>query len=120
MSNVDQLILKSQNAPEMREMVNHALLQAEIYCLGELEALADSDESDVFITELEDPDGNVFVPCFTQMEHMQDWASDDEPYLIMSGADLFALVTDGTLIFNPESEHEYVLTPDELNALMKR
>ena len=51
---------------------------------------------------------------------MQDWASDDEPYLIMSGADLFALVTDGTLIFNPESEHEYVLTPDELNALMKR
>ena len=116
MTDLIELIEKSNETPSVRSNVNQALLTSELFCLGEL---VDNDgEQMVNITELEDPQGNIFIPCFTSMETMQGWASEGESYLTCKGEDLFPMVHDATLIFNPESEHEYVLSSAEIHKLI--
>ena len=119
MVDINQLLTQVQQKPEVRELLLHALLHGELYCLGETESLGNAeDETDLLITEWEDEQGHVFIPCFSDLEHMEGMVEDNEPYLCLNGKILFELCHDTTIIINPESELEFVLSSAEITQLL--
>ena len=120
MNSIEQLIEQYHLDEKVGELLDHALLREELYCLGEVVSSEPAEDASVTITELEDESGHVFIPCFTTLDMMEGWADEGEGYLTLSGKDLLNMVQDAMVIINPESELEYVLTPQHIHELLKR
>jgi len=119
MADINQLIYQTQQKPQARNLLMQALLYGQLYCLGEAESLGNSEDyTDLFITEWEDGHGHIFIPCFSNLAQMEDIVEEHEPYLCLSGRVLLELCYDTTLIINPESELEFVLSSAEITQLL--
>ena len=121
MIDINQLIHQAQQKPDARDLLMHALVHGELYCLGEAKSLGNAeDETDLFITEWEGEQGHIFIPCFSDLAQMEGIIEEDEPYLYLNGKVLFELCHDTTIIINPESELEFVLSSAEIVQLLHR
>ena len=111
-----------------KDMADFAeLLQADIFFLGSLQTSLPNDEfktidakTQITVTHWQDEQGNMFVPCFSSLELMNDQVGNSQPYMSLNGRDFFEMTLGEVLILDPDTSSELVLSSEEISCLLAR
>ena len=115
---LEHALSRAHEEPAMRPDFYRALLASEIYLIGSSEPGGrDAAGQQVTLMQWETERGERMIPFFTSLEEVRRSIDSEEQVLRMPGAQLMALGTDVPLVLNPLSDHQEVLSPDDVQAL---
>lgn len=99
-----------------------ALLQADVYVLGEAEPVASGAldaGAHMSIQHWTRGDGSIVIPFFSSVLALQRAVSADRNYLQLSARALFEITRGAALVLNPRSRYCKELQPDEVETLLR-
>ena len=123
---LERKLQKACQDPKEEQTFRRALLNNEIYFLGEIEGQRDDEEGEVelsvdsaiSVTHWFDDAGHEFVPFFTSLDAMAGHVEEGEHYLRLL-CRTFMELTEGEFLFlNPDTEEERWFIPEDVKLLL--
>jgi len=125
MNDLETLLEKAAREPEARPAFYAALLDADIYVLGEpTEPHSFTPEGDlpegasVGLHNWTDADGQDYIPIFTSRDVMEKSLQTPAPYLRVTATSLLEMTRGARLILNPLSRPAKEFLPEEVANLL--
>jgi len=95
-----------------------ALLRADLFLVGRSDQPSGSERRHrITLMQWETESGERVIPVFSSLDELRRSVDEDEHVLRMGAAQLLTLGTSLPLVVDPLSEHQAVLSPDDVHAL---
>lgn len=121
-SHLERALRLAADDPAQRPGFCRALLQADVYVLGEAEQVASGAfdaGAHISIQNWTRGDGSTVIPFFSSVLALQRAVATDCNYLQLSARALFEITRGTALVLNPRSAYYKELQPDEIEALLR-
>jgi hypothetical protein len=121
---LERALVRAVKNPHQAPEFYRLLLESDLLVMGSIEGSEDATEKFTLkpggrvnlVTGLKD--GTAFLPVFSSLLRMQEYATQECKYLSVKGRALLDLTRGGPVILNPASEYGKELTPQEIAQLL--
>ncbi|MDC8758594.1 enhanced serine sensitivity protein SseB C-terminal domain-containing protein [Janthinobacterium fluminis] len=121
-SHLERSLRLAADDPAQRAAFYRALLDADVYVVGEAEA-GPRDKADagacIAIQNWTRSDGSTIIPFFSSVAALQHAVDADCNYLQLSARALFEITKGAALVLNPKSLYGKEFLPEEVDAMLR-